>query len=277
VARLAHQAVSPGQASRWVLVAHGVFGRGQNWRTIARKLCERCPGLGAILLDLRGHGRSASLDGEPTFISAVSDVVETAQGIEQSHGRVCALIGHSFGGKVMLAASAELELDHTWVIDASPSANPAALDDPNNTAPAALASLERIFADHPNGFEDRDELIGILIGGGAVRGVAQFLAMNLARGGDGRFRSSIDLAVIRSLLEGYFATDLWDLLEVPASPLSFAVASRASALSAPDQERLRALADRVSLLSVHDVAESGHWIHADQPAALLNVIAPTLA
>ena len=43
---------------RYLLVLHGVFGSGANWRMFMRKLVARCPQWGAALVDVRGHGRS---------------------------------------------------------------------------------------------------------------------------------------------------------------------------------------------------------------------------
>src|SRR5438045_3613951 len=44
-----------------MLFLHGIFGTGGNWRTIARRWVALRPTWGAVLVDLRMHGRSQGL------------------------------------------------------------------------------------------------------------------------------------------------------------------------------------------------------------------------
>ena len=260
-----------------MLIAHGIFGQGQNWRSIARKLCAERPRWGVVLVDLRAHGQSTDIEGADTVSSAAADIVETADAHGRDQGPVRVLLGHSFGGKVVLAASAEMELERAWIVDASPSATPGALEAPTRAAPAALAILEEVEATFALGFGERGEFVAALAERGVETGVGQFLAMNLQRNERGRFVFAIDLARIRALLTDYFAVDLWNLLERESRcTLEFAVAGRDSALSRLDTDRLVELGKIREDTAVHRFDEAGHWIHADAPERLVSVVATSL-
>ncbi|MDX1268301.1 MAG: alpha/beta fold hydrolase, partial [Oceanisphaera sp.] len=76
-----------------LVILHGLFGSGDNWRSIAKALSEHHR---VHLLDLPNHGRSPWVKQQsyPVFAKAVTDWL-CAQGIENT-----ALLGHSMGGKV---------------------------------------------------------------------------------------------------------------------------------------------------------------------------------
>ena len=53
VATLYQERIARGTPARWLLLTHGIYGAGSNWRGIARKLVERRPDWGVVLVDLR--------------------------------------------------------------------------------------------------------------------------------------------------------------------------------------------------------------------------------
>lgn len=78
-----------------LLILHGLFGSGQNWQSIARRLGEDYR---VLTVDLRNHGGSPSADAM-TFSEMVDDlrVFLEDRGIERT-----ALMGHSVGGKTAM-------------------------------------------------------------------------------------------------------------------------------------------------------------------------------
>src|SRR5690349_11504323 len=112
-----------------MLVLHGIYGQGGNWRTFARRLVERRPEWGCALVDLRMHGKSQGAPPPHSLAAAAADVAALAAELGAR-----AIAGHSFGGKVTLAVLAGgTRVDQAWVLDASPSARPGALDEPDNS------------------------------------------------------------------------------------------------------------------------------------------------
>ena len=283
---LHHELVAPPSAPKaWLLMTHGIFGSGGNWRSIARKLVERRPGWGAVLVDLRGHGKSSAGD-PPYSVEACADDLRALDQSMAAEGRpVRAALGHSFGGKVVLAlrrqtahgngtSASPMDLLQTWVLDASPSPRPEAFHAPDNTARHILELLER----QPLRLARREELVDAVVAGGHPPGLGQWLAMNLEPSGDGGFKMRLDLPRVRLLLQDYFQSDLWKAVEDPSMPgeLHVVVAGRSGTVSHDDKVRLAAHHAKTGLTYVHLVPEAGHWLHIDAPDAVVELLAGAL-
>src|SRR6476620_5852364 len=103
-----------GDADRRLLITHGIYGSGANWRAIARKVTEQRRDWGVVLVDLRGHGRS-ELGEPPHDLSACAHDLRAV--IDEVPG-IAAIAGHSFGGKVVLATRALAPpVRQTWMFD----------------------------------------------------------------------------------------------------------------------------------------------------------------
>jgi len=255
----------------WLLFLHGILGSGANWRTIARRLVAARPDWGAVLVDLRMHGRSQGAPPPHTLEAVAADLERLAADLAGRGMRVAGVIGHSFGGKAALAlrARAPEGLVETWVLDASPSARAGALAPAGTPPPSSpsgdpgdvLLMLEAL----PGQFSSRDDFLAAVTGRGFSRPLGEWLAMNL------------DLGGIRALLGDYYAQDLWPAVESSALPgaLRFAVAGRSQAVSEADRARLEALAsgDRIAL---HLIRDAGHWLHMEAPDALLALFSDEL-
>ncbi len=98
------------------------------------------------------------------------------------------------------------------------------------------------------------------------------MATNLERT-DGEYRWALDFDVMRELLDDYFATDLWAVIEAPPAGLEIHVvrASRSSVLSDEAAARIEAAARRTGRVFAHRV-EGGHWLNADNPDAVVSLL-----
>lgn len=83
-----------------VILLHGLFGCSDNWMSIARRIGETYR---VISVDLRNHGNSPHYPTH-TYHGMVSDIVALFEelSIEKAH-----IIGHSMGGKVAMAFTAD--------------------------------------------------------------------------------------------------------------------------------------------------------------------------
>lgn len=260
-------------AVSWIAIAHGILGSGKNWRSFARQLCDRS-GWGAVAIDLRMHGGSQDRAGPHTIETAAGDVVELAGALARDGIAISALCGHSFGGKVLTAARPAIpSIDHTWLIDSSPSPRPGAMES-DNDAVLALRALEQVTSSLGDRFAARGDFTAALEARGLSAPVAAWLALNLERDG-GELVLRLDLAAIRSLVADYFATDTWAELE-SGGVVDVAIAGRGSALDAADQQRVADL-ERRGYAQLHRFEDSGHWIHVDARAALVAAMATGLS
>lgn len=256
-------------AAPCLLLTHGIYGSGGNWRAIARKLVDRRPDWSVALLDLRNHGRSTGGEPPHDLDACARDVIAVVDELPA----VAALAGHSFGGKVMLAARAIAppRIRQTWMFDASPSARPGAERDPNNSATRVFEIMEKL----PKRWARRDDFVAAVVAEGQPQSLAQWLAMNVTPddGAGGELVLRLDLAAIREMLVDFWAQDLWSVALDPALPgtLEVVIAERSSTLDA-DHARLASLPPHVH---VHRIA-AGHWLHIEAPANVVELLAETL-
>lgn len=257
-ARLHHEPVAAGEPSRWLVLTHGIYGSSANLRTVARKIVEQRTEWGIELVDLRLHGRSER--GEPPHgvFACAEDVRALCASLE--HG-VDALAGHSFGGKVVLAARAlaPATVLQTWMFDSSPSAR--APED--SSVMRVLELMERL----PRTWPRRDDFVAAVVAEGHDVALAQWLAMNLVPEASGALVNRLDLPAMRSLLDSYYATDLWGVAFDPALPgsLELVIADRSHTVSDADRARLATAPPHVH---VHHI-DAGHWLHIEAPASVV--------
>lgn len=264
---LAYSQVTAPSASptRWALFLHGILGQGNNWRGFARRLVEARPGWGAVLVDLRAHGRSLDAPPPDTGRAAARDLLQVPPAMAAD-----VVVGHSFGGKVALHLVDERDgaLSHAVVVDSNPGPRPTGRgSESTSELVEQLRALRGPFA-------DRASFVGALVSRGHARAIADWLAMNLeAR--DGGHVLRVDVERIHALLVDHFATDLWHLVERPPGRvrLSMVVAGRSSVFDDADRARLRGAcgASRGRSRDV-TIADAGHWVHVDAPDALMSVV-----
>jgi pimeloyl-ACP methyl ester carboxylesterase len=255
---------------RWMLVLHGIFGSGANWRTFARRLADVCPGWGFLLADLRAHGLSQDAPPPHTVAAAASDLHRLGERLRLD---IRGVMGHSFGGKVALAYLARRpgEIAPAFVLDADPGAQPEGLrSSPTKGVLELLTSI-------PQPMPSREHFLEIVEASGQTRAVAEWLAMNVRRAEDG-FRLRMDLDALSSLLADYFAQDLWPVLEEPrsAEQLHVVLGGRSTAVAPGARARLEELAARAPWLSVDVLERAGHWLHVDDPDGLFAIVAGAL-
>jgi esterase len=265
--QLHHSQVQARGASptRAVLFAHGILGSGGNLRGLAQNLVEREPDWLAVLVDLRGHGRSPSLAPPHTVEACAQDLCALEAALPWP---VEGAFGHSFGGKVALAYHAlRPGLKRLGLLDSAPFARPDGAG--SEETRTVIELLERA----PARFRDRAEFIAYVHGHGHSRALADWLAMNLERV-EGGFRLRTDLQLIRALLDDYFQRDLWEVLERSTARVDLVIGGCSRVWGPAALARARELAARrPEGLRVHVLPEAGHWVHVDDPAGSLAALA----
>ena len=255
--------VEGAQPRQWLAVLHGIYGAGRNWASVARAVVEARPEWGAVLVDLRQHGESTGFEGPHTLAATAADLDALPRA-----GLVRAVLGHSFGGKVaLLRARDDEDVGQVWVIDSTPEVR-----EPEGSAWGMLKVLRRI----PGPFESRDEAVELLAAEGVSRPIALWMTTNLDWRGE-EYRWRLDLDDMESLLRDFFRTDLWPVVEAPRNGLElhFVRATESPVLSAEAVGRIRSAGERTGQVFLHEV-RGGHWLNADNPDALVELIAPRL-
>lgn len=260
---------APGAApERWLVMLHGIFGRGENLRGLATRWCALRPAWGVVLVDLRMHGASQGLAGPHTLQAATRDVAALIGSLPD----VRAVAGHSFGGKVALGLleSPPPGLEHLLVLDASPGAR---AERSAGDVTAGVLSALRVL---PPRLADRASFGAALSARGVTQPLVMWLAKNLVREPDG-LRFGLDLDALGALLADHDRIDLWPRVEAPpaAVALHFVVAGRSHVVDAVDRARLDELAAR-GVLTLDVLPAAGHWLHVDDAEGLLAALARRL-
>ncbi|HVH31639.1 MAG TPA: alpha/beta hydrolase [bacterium] len=250
---------------RRLVVLHGAFGAGHNWRTVARNLVRQRPDWSVILPDLRLHGSSQGFLPPHTLRAAASDIATLTQALG-THAD--ALLGHSLGGKVALRYSADYPagLEQLWVVDATPAPEPH-----TGSAWQMLRTVRAL----PREFESRADAAAALVRGGFTPVVAQWMTANLEQVG-GRYRWRLDFNAIEELLDDASAADLWSMVADPtrATTLHFIKATDSDILSPKALQRLRTTSTAGGM-SIHELV-GGHWIQADNPDGVIRLLSEHL-
>ena len=233
-----------------IVILHGLFGAGRNWTQIARSLAADYR---VYLPDARNHGASPWA-GTMSYTDMALDVLAVIKGERLQRPFV---IGHSMGGKtaMALALSHAEAIGGVAVIDIAPES----YTDQFSSYVSAMRSLDVA------GTASRREIRQSLADSLSAEAPVDFLMQNPRRQND-RFDWRLNL-----LATGLCMREL----------CSFPDALRGTRYHGPalfihgvesDYVRPASLAGIRALFphsQTERIADAGHWVHADQPAALL--------
>ena len=234
-----------------LVVLHGLFGSGRNWRTIARALSDHHT---VYTVDLRNHGGSRWADAMDYGVMA-DDVLAffDEHGLQQP-----ALMGHSMGGKAAMA----LALMHTdrvkslVVVDIAP----IVYSDRMNAFAEAMRTPQVLAAATRTEVQRRLEPLL------PDPSVAPFLMQNLVMSND-HYDWRINLAAISSHMQ--------DIADFPPAlrdrrfdrPLTVISGETSTYVPHHDTSSFTPMFPRAR---VEVIAGAGHWVHADQPRAFVD-------
>ncbi|HEY2367730.1 MAG TPA: alpha/beta hydrolase, partial [Polyangiaceae bacterium] len=146
---------------------HGILGSSSNWRSFAQRLMRQKPGWRALLVDLRKHGGSQDADPPHTLAACAADLAE----LEKSVGRIDAVLGHSFGGKVALEyVFQRKDLELAWILDSAPGARP------DRRGSESTVQIVKLIGTLPERFDTRDAFVEYVEKQGVERSIAMWLA-----------------------------------------------------------------------------------------------------
>lgn len=234
-----------------LIILHGLFGMLDNWHTVARMLGSN---LRVFAVDQRNHGRSPH---SPDFNYDVmaDDLCEfiTAQDIVPS-----SLLGHSMGGKTAMLTALKYPhlVERLIVVDIAPRSYSSSHD----TILEALQSIDL------RTFSSRGEIDNALSDRIPETATRQFLLKNLSRDVEGTFQWKMNLPVIFS--------SYGNVMKGVERPLSFSKPTlfirslKSSYITDGDIPAIRRLFPNSTVMDF----DTGHWVHAEQPGALVAAV-----
>uniref|UniRef100_A0A061SE42 AB hydrolase-1 domain-containing protein n=1 Tax=Tetraselmis sp. GSL018 TaxID=582737 RepID=A0A061SE42_9CHLO len=255
------------------VLVHGIMGSKRNLQSLARRLVEVFPSWQVLLVDLRNHGGSANLPWpEPSTVeAAAADVLRL---LSQLKLFPRLLIGHSFGGKVVLSMAQQFcagksrlpRPAQVWVLDALPG------DIRSEDSPDHPKRLINKLREVPMPLRSRKTLLEFLAAQGFSDTVAQWVATNLRPTTHNRslLNWTFDIEGIAQMYESYEQTNLWPIImERPAGlDIDFVRAEKSTfRWAGPEQEVLESYN-----CGVYTLLDAGHWVHHDNLNGLVDIL-----
>ena len=237
-----------------LLILHGLFGTLDNWATLAKRLAEH---YNVFLVDLRNHGRSPH-DEEHNYEVMADDVLRL---VDELGIPTPAIMGHSMGGKVAMkyALKYPTRLTKLIVVDIAPKAYPPHHDD-------IIEALQSVDLSKATSRNEIDEQLAKSIPESDVR---LFLMKNLYRKEDNTFGWRMNLEAIRNnydhIAEGISA-------DIPFKKHALFIKGGKSGYI--KQEDIYGCIEHLfTMVEVETIPQAGHWVHAEAPDEVYDLVA----
>ena len=235
-----------------LLILHGLFGTLDNWQTLGKQLADHYT---VYLIDQRNHGRSPHVEdmNYPAMASDLKEFME-ANWIYGAH-----ILGHSMGGKTAMQFAGQYPdmVEKLIVVDIAPRAYPGGHEE----IMEALRSVDLQAVDQRS---EADEQLKSSIKNKSIR---QFLLKNLSRTKQGDYAWKMNLDAIyehyEEILAAISGTTPFE------GPALFIRGENSDYIQEEDREQIKALFPKAEIKTVEN---AGHWVHAEQPERMLELV-----
>lgn len=240
----------PGPAGGDVLVLlHGLFGSSANWRGIAKRLGENRR---ILMMDMRNHGRSFH-DPLMSYAHMAEDVLET---LEKQNIERADILGHSMGGKAAMVAALNTpgRVNRLIVVDIAPVIY-------NHTHAPLIEAMTCLDVGALKSRAEADDKLKPVVQDQMTR---QFLLQSLEKT-EGGYRWRLNLPALKQGMQDLvgFPEFTGKIFDGPA----LFIHGVDSDYVKPEH---RSHIERYFPRARHQAIEkAGHWVHVDQPEALI--------
>jgi len=235
-----------------VVILHGLFGMLDNWQSFAKKLAADYR---VIIVDQRDHGKS-----KHTNAFNYKLLAQDLHDFFDEHGIYgCSIIGHSMGGKTAMQFAVDFPdfVQRLIVVDIGPDAYP----------PGHHLIYEALHAVDINSVQSRKEVETVLAKYIEDSGVRLFLMKNLTRKKEGGYAWKMNLKILSEDYPNIIAGITRD--ELIETPTLFVGGSKSVYLS---DAQLESISSTFMTYHVEFIEGAGHWVHAEKPLELLELV-----
>jgi pimeloyl-ACP methyl ester carboxylesterase len=248
------------------IILHGLYGSGDNWLTIARNISGLCE---VFLPDQRNHGKSPH-SGEHNYQVLADDLLEMMDEYSLSKA---VILGHSMGGKAAMwfAAQHPNRVSQLIIVDISPRSYLDISDEGSHSAYhlKVLGAMSAVDFKGVTGLGAIDMQLEEQL---PDRSLRQFLLKNVEKKPDTGFSWRLNInTLIKSLpnlgagLEPFIASGK----VINQFPVLFIRGENSGYIKEPDIAIIRQLFPEAKVVTI---GNAGHWLHAEQPAAVIAAI-----
>lgn len=240
-----------------LIILHGLYGSGENWLTIGKKLAEYFE---VYLIDQRNHGNSPH-DNAHNYQAMADDLLQFFETHKIDKANI---IGHSMGGKtaIFFTQFFSEKINKLIIVDISPRSY-------TNTEESKehykiLESLQKINFKICKNYNDIDKQLSSSLKDNRLR---SFLLKNIKREGKGCFSWKINIPVlIKELPSIFVGINENQIIENQTLFIK-------GALSNHIPENDFALIKKIFKNSeIKIINSAGHWAHAEQPKEFLKIV-----
>lgn len=243
-----------------IIILHGYMGSLDNWQTFAKALSEDYM---VITVDQRNHGKS--FHSEEFSLELMAEDLKALMESEWIHEAV--IMGHSMGGKTAMTFAMMYPdiVEKLIVLDIAPKQYERGHD-------IILQALNEVPIDE---VISRNQVSDVLTKYIDDAGVRLFLMKNLKRkpktSGHQGYEWKVNLPVLTEQYPAILEQIKGDPFE---EPTLFIRGEKSKYIVDDDMDLITSLFPQSKL---ETVADAGHWVHAEQPKALLQLVREFLA
>jgi pimeloyl-ACP methyl ester carboxylesterase len=249
---LNHKIIGEGEP---LIILHGLFGMLDNWQRFAKQISERYQ---VILVDQRNHGKSFRSE-EFNYDLLANDIIRLMDhlSIEQAH-----ILGHSMGGKTTMEIATKFpqRVDSFIVVDIAPKIY-------KGDHQFIFDSVLSIDVDAAETRKEIDEHLAKSI---KEMGVRLFLMKNLKRKKEGGFEWKANFPILKNCYVNIMGNSLEKTSDAKGI---FIKGSLSSYILTNDESAIKKYFPNSTIAEVEG---AGHWVHADKPQELFNLVADFL-
>ncbi|OIQ91924.1 esterase YbfF [mine drainage metagenome] len=255
--QLHHQTLGQGQP---LILLHGLFGSADNWGSVAKHFSKNYQ---VISVDLRNHGRSPHNESQ-SYTDMADDLLELCDAL--SLDRIY-LLGHSLGGKVAMQFATRFpnRMEKLIVVDIAMRAY----------ADAHTHLIDAMMAVELKTLRSRTEVDKALSSAIPEVMVRQFLLMNLIKSGINQSENGLTWRINLAALKTNYPLLQQAVCENAQNekPCLFIRGEQSDYVQDADIEQIKTLFTNAEFTSL----PTGHWVHAEQPQAFIEVVENFLA
>ena len=250
-----------GQSQKKLIILHGLYGASDNWYGIAKPLSKHFE---VYLVDLRNHGQSPQTETH-TYSEMSEDILDL---MHDNSIEKASLIGHSMGGKVAMyfALDNPEKIESMVIVDIAPK---------NYSQNRRIAKHKEIIDGmlkiDLNLLKKREDLKLQLPDYLNNDFTYHFIAKNLKQGKDKHFSWKLNLPVlskeIKNIADGFSENEIGN--KKINSPVLFIKGEYSNYIRKQDINRIVELFPKAK---IQEIKGAEHWIHAQKPQELTNII-----
>lgn len=233
-----------------LLIVHGLFGSGRNWRALARHLAKS---RWVVTVDMRNHGSSFWNDSN-TYDDLANDLAAVVQHL----GGTADVLGHSMGGKAaMVLALKRPDLVGRLII-----ADIAPVGYEHSQTP----NIDIMQALPISDYDRRSQAQDALEAATGDAGLGAFFAQSLSFE-DGKAEWLLNLSALKANMDAIIGFPAMD--GAFAREALFIRGGASDYVSDETESEVRRLFPHFKLATIDG---AGHWLHAEKPREFLKIV-----